>query len=394
MKSILYVFHCSSIGGGSYCLLNILKELDRELYSPSVLLSEEGPLAEEIRKLGINVLFMPSMTSVPYNQSLFNRESLRRYLRIKNSFPEFEKILVALKPDIVYLNSMMLYPYLRVAKGSGARTIIHIREHWPLKEHRFQLAKAKKEIASFSDRIIAINNFSASIIPDCRDKTTVVYDWIDFSNRYEYMPFENIFHEDMTDIKVLVFTGGTAPNKGALEVVKIFSSRMVDPNLRLLMLGADSNFIKTGLKVQVKKFLSKLGLYSYYEYELKQLILKDRRIVCIPNTYALKHLFEQAACFISYFTIPHANLALAESIISGTVAIAARTPESEEYTNRGELAFLFEINNREDFYFAIQKAFIEHDKMKKRLRDNSSVIAVLFDKEKNVNVLNRVYASL
>lgn len=394
MKSILYVFHCSSIGGGSYCLLNILKELNRELYSPSVLLSEEGPLAEEIRKLGINVLFMPSMTSVPYNRSLFNRETVRKYHRIKYSLPVFREILVAVKPDIVYLNSMMLYPYLKVAKENGAKTIIHIREHWPNKEHAFQLSRAKKEIASFSDRIIAINNFSASIIPDCRDKTTVVYDWIDFSNRYEYMPFENIFHEDMTDIKVLIFTGGTAQNKGSLEVVSMFSSRMNDPDLRLLMLGADSNFIKTGLKVQVKKILSRSGLYRYYEYELKRMISKDKRIVCIPNVYSLKHLLEQAYGFVSFFTIPHANLALAESIISGTVAVAARTPESEEYTNGGELAFLFDINNQEDFDLKIQRIFNEHEAMKKKLDNRSFVIANLFDKEKNVNVLNRVYASL
>ena len=48
MKTILYVFHCSTIGGGSYCLLNVLKNLDRSQYKPVVLLATQGSLVEEI----------------------------------------------------------------------------------------------------------------------------------------------------------------------------------------------------------------------------------------------------------------------------------------------------------------------------------------------------------
>ena len=51
MKTILYVFHCSTIGGGSYCLLNVLKNLDRSQYKPAVLLATQGALVEEINKL-------------------------------------------------------------------------------------------------------------------------------------------------------------------------------------------------------------------------------------------------------------------------------------------------------------------------------------------------------
>ena len=31
MKTILYIYHTSVIGGGSYCLLNILKTADKEI---------------------------------------------------------------------------------------------------------------------------------------------------------------------------------------------------------------------------------------------------------------------------------------------------------------------------------------------------------------------------
>ena len=51
MKSILYIHHTSVVGGASYCLLSVLKEVDLTRYTPTVLLKEKGPLVEEIEKL-------------------------------------------------------------------------------------------------------------------------------------------------------------------------------------------------------------------------------------------------------------------------------------------------------------------------------------------------------
>lgn len=60
----------------------------------------------------------------------------------------------------------------------------------------------------------------------------------------------------------------------------------------------------------------------------------DRRIKCIPSIYNLSHLYRQVYCMISYFTIPHANLSLAEAVISKTFTISAMTDESLEYTKK------------------------------------------------------------
>ncbi len=85
MKSILFVYHASNIGGGTYCLLNILKEIDRSMYKPIVLLRTVGDLVKEINALGIEVFFMPSMTLVPYNKSYWHRGIIRAYRNINKS---------------------------------------------------------------------------------------------------------------------------------------------------------------------------------------------------------------------------------------------------------------------------------------------------------------------
>ena len=93
MKKILFVYHVSSIGGGSYCLLNILKSLDRTVVKPYVLLCNNGPLVDEIRKLHIDVHFLPEMRTVPYKSSTLTIGALLNAYHIIHSFKAFKHIV-------------------------------------------------------------------------------------------------------------------------------------------------------------------------------------------------------------------------------------------------------------------------------------------------------------
>lgn len=391
-KSILFVYHASNIGGGTYCLLNILKEIDKGKYKPIVLLRTDGDLVKEISELGIDVFFMPSMTLVPYNKSYWERGILRTYRNIKKSFPAFEELLDRISPDAVYFNTMMLAPYLEVAKKKGVKTLIHLREHWPLNEHIKQLSKIQNTISKYADQIVTINGYSASMIPQ-RD-ATIVYDWVDLSNRYEYRPFDEIFGEDSSKLKVYLFTGGLQDIKGAAEVVEVFSNHITGDNKRLLMVGVapEPNF--KGLKNKIRYYLAKMGLYYVYEYKVRKMIASDKRIVCIPATYALTHIMQQAYCNISYFTIPHANLAMAESIIIGTIPVAAKTEESIEYSNGGDLALLFELGNKDDLVVKLNELDKNYDEFKDRLSKEGHIVAELFNRKRNVAALDGVLDSL
>ena len=391
MKTILFVYHASNIGGGTYCLLNILKEINRIKFKPVVLLRADGDLVKEIKSLGIEVYFMSSMTLVPYNKSLWNWRVLRTYIKIEKSFSEFDVLLEKINPDAVYLNTMMLAPYLEVAKKKGFKTAIHLREHWPLNEHVKQLKRVQNVIDCYADKIVAINGYSASMIPT--KEAIIVYDWIDLSERYEYRPFDEIFGEDISKLKVYLFTGGLQDIKGAAEVVDVFRRCITDKDKRLLMVGVEPHPNYAGIKNKIRYLLSKLGL-NVYEYKVRRMIKKDGRIMCIPATYAMKHIIEQAYCNISFFTIPHANLALAESIILGTVPVAAKTDESIEYSDGGNLALLFELGNKDDLEKKIKELDMRYDDIKAKIAKDCHVVEELFGKERNVAVLNNVIEKL
>ena len=356
-----------------------------------VLLREDGDLVNEIRVLDIDVHFMHSITLFPYNRSLLKVRTLRAYWKIKKSFADFENMLKTLNPDAVYINTMMLAPYLKVAKKNGCKTAIHLREHWPQYEHIKQLSRLQNIISNYADKIVAINSFSASLVKN--REVSVVYDWIDLSNRYEYRPFDEIFDEDTSQLKVYLFTGGLQRIKGAAEVVDMFRKRIPDKNKRLLMVDVASQPNYNGIKNKVKYYLSKFGIYTY-EYRVRKKIDSDDRIVCIPATYAIKHIMEQAYCYISYFTIPHANLALAESIIVGTVPVAAKTEESVEYSNGGSLAVLYELGDQNDLLEKLNELDANYEAIKAKIAKDGHRIAEMFNKERNVVVLESVFEEL
>ena len=375
-KRVLYLHHISTIGGASYCLLNLLANTDTSLFEPIVGLKSDGPLVSEIDKLGIKVVFFPEMTPIPYNHSLLHFRSIRSYYRSLKSCSKFVKILKENKVDIVYLNNMMLVPYIVPAKRFGCKTVMHVREHWPLDEHKLQLRLIRKWVSDYCDKLIAINKYSASIFPD--KASVIVYDWVDMKDRYRYFPLDDVFGENCSNKKILLFTGGILPIKGIDYILDSFINHLKGEDYRLLILGSISDNLFVGWKHKIKSIMELFG-YNYYEKNIMARIKTDARIRCIPAVYELCHIVEQSYCFVSYFRMPHANLALAESIIMKKPCIAAETEESLEYSNSGEYAMLVPINNEK-----LMEFLSNIDYWKNKAIEGSGPIADLFSKENNV----------
>jgi len=388
MKTVLYIYHTSSIGGGSYCLLNILKSIDRTYIRPVVLLKEDGPLVAEIKALDIPTYFLSSLSTVPYNVSTLTPRKIKNACSLISSLSKYETILNEINPDVVYVNTMMLYPYLRPAKKKRIKTIIHIREHWERGEHSWQRNIALSHIQKYADEIIAINRYSASMIENYGRKATIVYDWINMYERFEYMPLEDIFKEDIKRIKTFLYLGGMQKSKGVLEVLTAFNS-LTNDNYRLLALGINVDYKPSGIKSLIKTLLKAFNYKSYSERVI-DIIQSDPRIKCIKSTYNIRHLYEQAYCVLSYFTIPHANLSLAESIICNTLNIAALTDESLEYSNEGELALLYKENSFEEFMNILNNIENIYNDYNLRLQKNSKLIEQKFSPERNISQLNHI----
>ena len=393
MKRILFVHHVSVIGGASYCMLNLIKNIDRKYFEPIVLLAGTGPLVSEIEKMGVEILYINGLTSVPYNKSIFAWGAVFSYYQIKTTISNFKQLLKDNNIDIVYLNNVMLYPYLKPAKECGKTTIIHIREHWPENEHKVQLSWLQRSVQKYADFIVAINEYSATLVPKIREKTTIVYDWIDFTDRFEERPMSEVLCEDASSLKVFIFTGGRSGWKGAAEVAETFCRRVENPDCRLLMLGTDGTYPFIGTAGIIKRILSFFG-YVPYETRFTKYVNSDNRIKCIPATYKLQHILEQSYAMLSFFTIPHANLAMAEAITLGLPCVAAETEESLEYSRGGVGAKLFKINNMDDFAASIDWLMKNYEFQKSRTESISNYVKIKFNKDRNIEVFNNFLRSI
>lgn len=376
MKTVLFVHTSSDVGGGSYCLLNLIKHIDRYNFTPMALLCTDGPLVKELKALGVQVYLLNSFYCIPYNRSILQLGTFYTYVQILLSFSSFKKKLIEINPEIVYLNSTLLYPYLWIIKKLKKKAIIHIREHWPLNEHKVQLLVLQKIISKNSDKIIAINKYCKKMVESQNNSPSIIYDWIDFSERDRRFDMNTIFGEDVSSKKIFLFTGGAQKIKGAYEVVHIFNS-LSDNDYRLLILGIEPDS------------LNMPSDNSYYE-KIREIILKDPRITCLPAIYQIKDIIEKSYCMLSFFTIPHANLALAECIILGTPVIAAITDEALEYSENGELAFLYELGNTSAFKKCIEDFGKRRDCLMQLLKSDSHKVTNMFDKDKNIELFRNV----
>ena len=384
MARIMLMHQVSGIGGGSYCLLNVVKVLDRKIWQPVVALKCHGPLEEELLKQGVEVVIFKKMEQIPYNRPLTLRNVLT-YWKVMKSLKHFELLLKKERIDVLYLNNMMIAPYLRPAKKVGCKTVMHVREHWPLDEHKNQLEWVRKIVYNYCDKLIAINHYSASIFP--KMDSTIVYDWIDMSKRYAPMPLNEIFGEDMDGKKVLLYTGGVSAIKGTDYIIDTFTHDIKGDEYRLLMLDCES-FLNSGLKHKVKCFLTHFG-YRYIRRELQNKVDADHRIRGIKAVYELNHLIEQSLCFVSYFRIPHANLAMAENIIMKNPCIAADTEEAREYSNNGQYACLVSpMNDRKAFSVQLIDFLNNINLWKTKAISGSAEVSKMFETTTNAKRLN------
>ena len=392
-KNILYVFHVSFIGGGSLCLLNLVKALDKEKFNPIVLLKAQGTLCAELEKAGATVFIESSLNTVPYNRFLFKVQTIKQILKVFFSIKKVESWIHKLKPEIVHLNTMMMYPYAIPAKKLKTKVILHAREHWPSDENVFQLNFAKKIIYKYADLVIAINKTSASVI-NFPEKTEIIYDWIDFKERDNFIDFKTLFGTDYKKNKVYLFLGGISRIKGLMEVTNAFNNNLTSKNDRLLIVGCNSKEILfDGIRGKVKKILHLFNYYSFSD-QFKLIAQKNDRIVCIPATSQVKSLIEQAYCTLAYPTIPHAILPIAESIYLGKPVLSANTPEALEYSNNGKGATLFPMNNKSEFIKALKHVAENEEEVYKMAIDNKDVIKDMFSLKHNSEKLNRLYNNI
>jgi glycosyltransferase involved in cell wall biosynthesis len=283
----------------------------------------------------------------------------------------------------------MLWPYLKALSSLNSRVVIHVREHWPIGENRLQFNMIRKYLELYSDQIVAINDVSKFIV-NVNNKTTVVYDPF---NLGKSKPSKLVSSSENGFVKI-VFVGGVQRIKGAHEVVRAFTENLMAKNLILTFYGLETLSTDfSGFKGIVKRVLGLFGYLSYSD-KLKELIAKDDRIVIKPYSSNMTEVINNSDLLITYPTIPHALLPIAEFLSLGVPVVTALTEEAIEYSCKSDGVAYFKMNDYQEFTEVLVDTVSRLDFFKECATLGSTPICSKFDKELNMIKLNNAYKNV
>lgn len=295
--NVLYLSHSAQLYGAEQSLLQLLKGLDRDRFSPVVVLPQEGPLKQRIADLSIPIEIVPSIRGW-----LTRREGIMRLLHhiglipfLARSVWTVARLVHRYNIRLIHTNSLVLIDGALTARLSGIPHVWHAREMLVRESpHNFLFGprSALSLVNHLADRIIAISNAVRLCFEQAGDasKIIVVHNAVDLPALDTLDAGDSIRRElDIPQgVPVVGEIANITPVKGYEDLVVAGAQvRQSIPNVRFMMVGGapyasykkritmlindyglGDCFVFTGFRPDVPEIISTLDLLvlpSHYE---------------------------------------------------------------------------------------------------------------------------------
>jgi len=389
MIRILFFQHVSSIGGASWCLLELIRELDRSSYEPIVVLRQPGPLENELTRIGVQCIHLSRFGQIsqtyqkcfPFYRSLF----LIELIRFIPAYLAAKRIIRKISPDLVYLNTSVFLPIAVAARHAcNARVIMHIREHWDCGLFSMRRILKNHIARSCVDQFFAITQTNA----DCfgfPERTRIVHDWPDLDSRGESADVQKELGLD-NSARIFLVPGGNLSIKGTHIAIKAFSMVERD-DTALVILGMNYDGL-TGWKQTLYNLLRPFGVREQGEELRRQALLnRDGKIKYCSPVKDIKSYLEASVAVLSPFVVPHAAKAALEAGSLRRVAIVSDNGEGREYVKHCETGLVVPAGDAKALAAAMRQV-LEDPGLCARLGNNAQrYVSEQFNKTKSMDVV-------
>lgn len=131
---VAFVDHTARMGGAEHALAWLVTHLDRSRIEPTVVLGEEGPLADRLRRAGVDVVVVPLAPALGEAR----KESLTplglvhplRLARLVRAATTLAGVLRRLEADVVHTNSLKAHLIGGLGgRLAGTQVVWHVRDH-------------------------------------------------------------------------------------------------------------------------------------------------------------------------------------------------------------------------------------------------------------------------
>lgn len=260
LRKVMYVHLGGGLGGAPLSMIQLARSLPSDELEPLLVFSDEGPVVQHARALGLATRVVPFRDSLFYGaHTPFRPMMLLRLLStLRDTVRRLERVILEERPSLVHLNTVVLIQAALAARRTHVPVIWHVREvlgdFAPMRFAQIQL------ISRMATRIIA--NSGASAAPFMGSgKVTRIYNGVDTDAFRPGAPDERASVRTELglpdDALVVGMVGSVQAPKGhfvMLDALELIARRFSNVCLLLVAGGVPDGYARTW-KGRVKSLL-------------------------------------------------------------------------------------------------------------------------------------------
>lgn len=245
---ILYLHHGTILGGAPISLMYLVREIERQSdleleiasHAPAMRDFFALNLESTVKEWANPITFLGKylIGYIPLDSKRRVRLFLQSLVRFPPSVWRQYRALRRAKPDLVHLNSAVMFSSALAAWLAGIPIVWHVRE--PVQGEQWKQRLSGLLIRSLAKRVITISEVEASRLSQEKEhkKINIVNNPLDFDKLRPGLYDANVERKKLgvdPSCKLVVSLGGATPRKGALEQIQ--AMQHTDDSTRLLVAG-------------------------------------------------------------------------------------------------------------------------------------------------------------
>ncbi len=409
-QKLLFIQHATEFGGSAMSLLYTLRGIQKENNNYHIIVAlakwTQG-LADFYSNHGFEVVKPNFIDTYEHTQGVSYNiinpigllKEIKQHIKIKKSRKNTRLLIESVKPDLVHLNSVVLYPSALELYSMGVPFVWHVRE--PSVDGLLGIRKKKisNALKTMPNKSIFICNADKKSWGN-PNNGIVVYNFIDFEKFNPNIDTTIDFGLDNSGKTIyLLFLGGVNEIKGTHIILKAFNivlKQNKEKKIKLIFAGGQYTKPNYFIYKLATTVLPIFGWNSYTE-SLEKLIVRldlEKHIIRLPFVKEVAQLFKVSHILTFPSIRPHFARPIIEAGAMCLPVIGSNLGGVEELIIDGANGYLCPVN---DYKYLASKIneLIENPELMKQFGLNGNNIAIeKYNQQKNileiVNVYNKI----
>lgn len=407
-KKILFIQHATALGGSAMSLLYTLqgiRKIEGDNFQLIIALAKwTDTLATFYSEQGFEVIRTEWIDTYEHTQgvhyNLINPVGLFReicqQINLRKARKRTRNLINHIKPDIVHLNSVVLFGSAMEISKMGVPLVWHVREPSVNGLIRFRTKKIIKALSKLPDKCIFICNADKKSWGNPKNGV-VIYNFIDFGkfNIKEPKKLEFSYCEIEKTFNVL-FLGGMSRLKGTIIIIRAFALfRELNPDKKIKLIFAGGKYNEPlYLFYRIASFvlhLFALGTYTQMvEKQIEKLNL-EKDIIRLPFEKNVEKIFSYSDVLVFPAIRPHFARPIIEAGAMKIPVVASDIDGVKELVIDGYNGFLCPKNKFECIAYKLNE-LVNNKQLASQLGENGYKIShEKYNADINVQLITDLY---